>query len=350
MSLKWFAIESDQAQILLRHGHLMSSPERWVAQQINAEQVGFGQVNGHAPSGVVCWFKAIRAISLTATLMPALATLLWLWLLGLPVNPWIAGSAVLAVVLLQMSVNLFNDVEDYFKLIDLPGTLGGSGVIQQGWLTAHQVARGAWICLLLGCVLGLPALWHAPVVVLLCGIAAVIGVLGYSGWPLRLKYRALGDAAVLALCGPVLTFGIAAAATGFAPADMPQGLLALGLFFGFAATAILNANNINDLYTDGARGSVTLAAKLGFVLARHWQAFYYLLAGLALLRLQSFESSSVWMLLPLLASPLIVKQLLALYKADRPDHEDLAMVRFQAAQTHLLLGVLLCAGMLITGF
>ena len=348
MSLKWFAIESDQAQILLRHGHLMSSGERWVAQQVDANQVGFSQMDVERPSGLFCWFKAIRAISLTATLMPALATLLWLSLLGLPINLWIASGAVFAVVLLQMSVNLFNDVEDYFKLIDLPGTLGGSGVIQQGWLSAQQVARGAWVCLVLGCLAGLPALLNAPVVVLLCGAAAVVGVLGYSGWPLRLKYRALGDAAVLLLCGPALTFGIAAAATGADLSTLPVGVLALGLFFGFAATAILNANNINDLYVDGARGSVTLAAKLGFVFARHWQTLYYLLAGFALVTLQQYEQAAIWMLLPFLATPLVLMQLRALYLADRPDHQDLAQVRFQAAQTHLLLGVLLCIGMLLS--
>lgn len=344
MSLQWFAIESDQAQVLLRHGHLLSDEQQWVAQQVTGDQVAFTKVEGQGPGGITKWFTAIRAISLTATMMPCLATLLWLWHLGFQVDWPVAVAAILGAMFLQMAVNLLNDVEDYLKLIDLPGSLGGSGVIQQGWLSANEMQKGAWTCLVIGCLLGMPALIKSPEIILLCGAAAVVGVIGYSGKPFRLKYRALGDFAVLLLCGPVLTFGMAAAAIG----SSADGLLSLGLFFGFASTAILNANNINDIYTDSARGSITLAGKLGFVIARHWQALYYLLAVIALIHLVSLEFGGFWMLLPLVALPLIVIQLVALYRSPSPDHESLAEIRFQAAKTHLLLGILLCVGMLIS--
>jgi len=346
MSLQWFAIGSDQAQVLLRHGHFLSDDQQWVAQQVTGDQVAFSIVEGHPPSMVTRWFTAIRAISLTATFMPCLATMIWLWLSGFQLDWPVAVAAIVAAMFLQMAVNLFNDVEDYLKLIDLPGSLGGSGVIQQGWLSASEMNKGAWSCLIIGCLLGLPALMKSPEIILLCGAAAVVGVIGYSGKPLRLKYRALGDLAVLLLCGPVLTYGMAAAAIG-ASAD---GLISLGLFFGFAATAILNANNINDIYTDSARGSITLAGKLGFILARHWQGLYYLFAALALVHLSLLEFGHVWMLLPVVALPLVVMQLSALYRSPSPDHESLAEIRFHAAKTHLLLGILLCLGMALGQF
>lgn len=346
MSLQWFAIGSDQAQVLLRHGHLLADEQQWVAQQVTGDQVAFTKVESQLPGLWARWLTAIRAISLTATLMPCLATLLWLWVSGFQLNWPVAIAAIFGAMFLQMAVNLFNDVEDYLKLIDLPGSLGGSGVIQQGWLSANQMNKGAWICLVTGCLLGLPALIASPEIILMCGAAAVLGVIGYSGKPFRLKYRALGDLAVLLLCGPVLTFGMAAAAIG----SIADGLFSLGLFFGFAATAILNANNINDIYTDSARGSITLAGKLGFVIARHWQALYYLFAVIALIHLVSLKFGSLWMLLPVVAVPLIVMQLVALYRSPAPDHESLAEIRFQAAKTHLLLGILLCVGMLMSQF
>lgn len=346
MSLQWFAVDSDQAQLLLKYGHFMSDEHQWVAQQVTGNQVAFSQVDSQRPGTIARWFTAIRAISLTATLMPCLATLLWLWSAGYSIDWPVAVSAIVGAMFLQMAVNLFNDVEDYLKLIDLPGSLGGSGVIQQGWMSAADMSKGAWVCLLLGCALGLPALLKAPEIILLCGVAAVVGVMGYSGKPLRLKYRAMGDLAVLLLCGPVLTFGMAAAAIG----QTADGLISLGLFFGFAATAILNANNINDIYTDSDRGSITLAGKLGFTLARHWQTLYYLLAAVALLNLAWMQQGSLWMLLPLVALPLVALQLKALYTSPSPDHESLAEVRFQAAKTHLLLGLLLCVGMALGHF
>ena len=49
----------------------------------------------------------------------------------------------------------------------------------------------------------------------LLGVVAIaaLGAWGYSSGP-GLKYRALGDLAVVLLCGPVLTVGFALAAFG----------------------------------------------------------------------------------------------------------------------------------------
>ena len=163
----------------------------WVAHELQGQDVLFTRMTDVAPSSLKVWAKAIRAISLTATLMPSVAVVLWIMLMGHEINLLSTVCAVLGVLLLQVSVNLFNDVGDYIKLIDLPTSLGGSGVIQQGWLSTNQVKNGAWLSLIMGCALGMPAMAFAPEGIITCGVLAVIGVVGYSGKPFNFKYQAM---------------------------------------------------------------------------------------------------------------------------------------------------------------
>jgi 1,4-dihydroxy-2-naphthoate octaprenyltransferase len=309
----------------------------WVAHEIQGQDVLFSRMKETGPSQLKVWLKSIRVVSLTATMMPSLAILLWVHMLSLDVDWLAAVCAVLGVMTLQISVNLFNDVEDYLKLIDLPGSLGGSGVIQQGWLSAQQVRKGALIALFIGCALGLPALLVSPQGILTCGILAVIGVVGYSGKPFNFKYKAMGDLAVFALCGPILTMGMSYAATG----TIQEGVILIGSFFGFAAAAILNANNMNDIKVDTSRGATTFASILGFKFARNWQFGYYLGAYICLLLLVGL--SSEWILLPLITFPLVMMQIKKLKSTNDSSAPSLAEVRFDAAKLHLLLGVILCS-------
>ena len=309
----------------------------WVAHQIQGQDVLFTRMVEDAPSALKVWAKAIRAISLTATLMPSLAVVLWIMFMGHDIHTFSAVCAVFGVLFLQVSVNLFNDVGDYLKLIDLPTSLGGSGVIQQGWLSTHEVKKGAWLSLITGCALGLPALFFAPEGIITCGILAVIGVVGYSGKPFNFKYKAMGDFTVFALCGPVLTMGMSYATTGM----LQDGVLLIGAFFGFAAAAILNANNMNDIEVDTRRGASTLASLLGFRLARNWQFAYYLGAYACLFILMGL--SNAVMLLPIVTLPLVLLQIKKLKQTDNSSDISLAEVRFDAAKLHLLMGLLLCA-------
>lgn len=313
----------------------------WVAHEVHGQDVLFARIKEEAPSSLISWLTAIRAISLTATLMPSIAVVLWLLAMNVAVDWVTVISAIIGVLFLQIAVNLFNDVGDYLKLIDLPTSLGGSGVIQKGWLTTKQVKNGAWMSLIIGCVLGIPALIKQPEGILTCGILAVLGVVGYSGKPFNLKYRALGDFAVFALCGPILTMGVSYAAMG----AIEPGVLLIGCFFGFAAAAILNANNMNDIEVDTGRGASTLASVIGFKLARNWQAAYYAAAYLSLLLLAL--DAAYWLLLPLVTLPLVIKQISTLKQTSNSSDDSLAEIRFDAAKLHLLLGIMLCGSLLV---
>lgn len=333
-------LHSAQLTPLLMHGVMQDHSSGWVANQVCNDDVVFTQIKPTQHSKFYIWFKAIRAISLTATFMPSLTLLLWCTVQGYQIDCFTLSFAVVGLLLLQVAVNLLNDVGDYLKLIDLPSTPGGSGVIQAGWLTTYQVRTAAIICLILGSGFGIPALWHSPLPIFICGLLAVMGVLGYSGKPFNFKYRALGDLSVFLLCGPVLTIGLSYAALG----KVAEGTILIGAYFGFAATAILNANNISDIKNDIERGAITFACVLGFRHAIKLQVLYYAAAYTSLLMLVNQTHPSI--LLPLVLLPLVYKQIKTFLNANQSSDSALTGLRFEAAKLHLLLGVLLCVALL----
>lgn len=294
------------------------------------------------PGAAVRWFTAIRAISLTATFTPCLATLLLGYAQGRVPNLPVAAAAALGALLFQIAINVLNDVEDHHRGIDLPGQHGGSGVIQRGWVSARDMRRLGWAALALGVLCGVPALVREPRLILAIGALGVVGTLGYSGRALALKYRALGDLAVLVLCGPAITAGFAVAAFGAVDA----GTLWLGLATGFAAVGILHANNLQDIPIDTARGSVTFASWLGFARARHWFAAVYIAAYGSLLAGAALGHLPWASLAAALTLPPVIALVRSIYAASGPFSPQLQGARFRSAQLHLGMGLLTCAGLL----
>lgn len=343
MNKKRLPLGSEASDVALKTG-CIDGTFGWVAQAKEPDSVIFEWRNSEKPALWYRVFKSIRAISLTATLLPAVAVVLLNLHLGFEVDAFTLVTAVLAMLFLQVAVNVFNDVEDYIKLIDLPDSLGGSGVIQSGWLSTQQMSRLAWGALGIACVLALPAVFKSPEYIMVCAILAGLGVLGYSGKPFRFKYRALGDMFVFLLCGPVLTLGVSIAATN----TFNESTVLLGVYFGLIACGILNANNLNDINIDSQSGAKTLASVLGFEQARWLQLAYYSAAFISLLPLA--WTVSAWLLLPWLAVPLIYKHISVLFSAQYCQDESLAQIRFDAAKLHMVLSIMICLGLFISQF
>lgn len=284
------------------------------------------------PSELIVWLTAGRTVSLTATASPAIATLL-------VVSGISWGTALLALVgvlLLQLGVNLDNDLEDHRRLIDLPGTFGGSGVLQRGWLSPRAFRKATLVLYTLGLAAGIPAFLRAPGPMAIVGVLAVLGGIGYSGRPFGLKYRALGDVAVLLLCGPALTLGMGVAATGV----LVPALVPLGLAFGLLAIGILHTNNWQDIDIDRARGARTIAGLLGQRASRAYLVLLYLGAAIAWGVTAILLALPIWAaLIPLLAALPTLALLRRVLGATDPHTPTLALLRIEAAQLHLVWGV-----------
>lgn len=294
------------------------------------------------PSQPMVWLGAGRLVSLTATASPAVATLLACRALGLPIDWAVAGVALLGVMLLQLGVNLDNDVEDDRRMIDQAGRLGGSGVIQRGWLAPRAMRRAAYALFAAGLVCGLPAFVRAPVPLAIVAALVLAGGLGYSGRPFGLKYRALGDLAVLLLCGPALTLGMGAAAT----AALVPALLPLGIAFGLLAVGILHSNNWQDIDIDRAAHAKTVASLIGPAWSRGYLVALYVGAAVAWIGAAIALSLPVWATaLPLVACIPSARLLARVLRAGDLQAPAFALLRVEAAQLHLAWGVLFCVAL-----
>jgi 1,4-dihydroxy-2-naphthoate octaprenyltransferase len=203
------------------------------------------------------WLIALRPFSLTASVVPVLT--------GTAVvadeafRPGLFALALIGAMALQGGTNLVNDYYDHLTGVDHAGSLGPSGVIQRGLLPARSVLVGGLAAFALGAALGLAitALVGWPVLVL--GVASVVAGHQYTAPPLRLAYRALGEATTFVFMGIVIVMGAAYVQT---EAFTWEALLA-SLPVGLLTAAILHANNLRDIEDDRAHGKRTLASLTG---------------------------------------------------------------------------------------
>jgi 1,4-dihydroxy-2-naphthoate octaprenyltransferase len=348
-------LTDSRAQQALRTGWLENKNEvkkRVIARQTidndGQTEVVFEKIDPPVKPGIFqLWFHTTRAFSLTATATPCIAILAFFLLQGVPINLPLAMSSLFGVLLLQVSINIFNDIGDYYRLIDLPGTLGGSGAIQKGWWTPAQLRKIAWASLFLGSALGLPAVTHYPSELILIAIAAGLGVLRYSARVFGLKYWALGDLAVWILCGPALTTGFSVATSG----SVNLSTLWIGSFFGWLAVGILHANNLHDINIDKKRSVRTLAIALGFKNSMRFLFAIYILAAASLIP-AGVLTANLWPYALSASVTLLISVpwLLKIRNALGPDSAVLVNCRFKAAQIHLLSGLILIAFILLNHF
>jgi 1,4-dihydroxy-2-naphthoate octaprenyltransferase len=171
----------------------------------------------------------------------------------------LAALALVAVVILQVGVNLANDAEDFERGADAPDRLGPTRVTQAGLLPARAVKRAAYACFIAAATIGVLLALAGGWIILTLGVVSVIFAYLYTGGPWPLAYHGLGDVLALVFFGLVAVTGTAFLQAGRVPdvgwlAWVPVGAL---------ATGILVCNNLRDRHTDARAGKRTLAVRIG---------------------------------------------------------------------------------------
>ncbi|ABM81164.1 1,4-dihydroxy-2-naphthoate octaprenyltransferase [Hyperthermus butylicus] len=189
---------------------------------------------------------------------------------GIAYGFWLTGSidvplsllALLGSVLLHAAANVWNDYFDYRYGIDRPGV--GTTVYRPHPIFANIMVPGH--VLVFGTSLGLAALgigWALVLagrpLALLLGLAGFILAYSYTGPPLNLKYRGLGELGVFIAWGPLMVVGGAYVASGSLSLEAAAASVPLGLL----VAAVLLANNIRDVENDRESGAYTLAVRIG---------------------------------------------------------------------------------------
>src|SRR5215472_7744733 len=179
-------------------------------------------------------------------------------------SPWTYMAAALGAVALQAGANMVNDYYDFINGTDsadwnAPENFGPGLVIQRGLLRPEQVWWGGIVALVIGSTFGLILVAMCGWPVLALGLAGVAGAYFYTGAPLQLAYRGLGDLMVFTLMGPGYVLG----AYYVQALSFSSSALIASLPMGFLCSGVLQANNLRDIENDRAHGKRTFAVLIG---------------------------------------------------------------------------------------
>lgn len=232
----------------------------------------------------------------------------------------VAFFSFLTAILLQILSNLANDYGDSFHGADHVERKGPKRAVQSGLVTPEQMKRAILLASLSAVVSGILLLWFAfsdnalslTILFILLGAAAIGAAITYTAGKLPYGYAGLGDLAVLIFFGWVGVIGSYFVQTSRFTWEIILPATACGLL----AVAVLNVNNIRDLESDRVAGKNSVPVRLGLPRAR---AYHWTLLSLAIFFAIAFcllNSPSIWQYLFLLAVPMLVRNGLAISRAN----------------------------------
>jgi 1,4-dihydroxy-2-naphthoate octaprenyltransferase len=256
--------------------------------------------------------------------------------------------AAVGAACIHAASNLLNDYFDFRAGVDTPTTLGASrGMLVTGRLTPREVLIESFVFWALGAALALYfTLAVGPVLLPLFAGGLILGA-GYTPDPLRLKYRALGDACVFLAFGIGVTLGAYAVQTG----KLSWTAVCYGLPMGVLIWAIVHANNLRDVATDRAAHIRTLAMTLGAARARWLYIGLLVTAYVVTVLFAVFGVYKPWALLAGLSLPLAFGAArIALQAREGTGAPPAAVITLdvRTAQLQMAFGVLLISGLIVS--
>lgn len=214
------------------------------------------------------WLNNARPISLPQSLLPAL-TAVALSFGGAEFN-WIAAiAAVIGVVLLHLGLNLLDDWFDYkVGSAEARSKVANEGfrgrMIKYPYLTSGEATQKELLRVVLILLMAAGLMGAAVIAVrgwdILWWMAAalVIGV-SYSGGPLKLGFRGLGELVIFIMFGPLMMTGVYYAITG----ALDWKIVCLSIAAGLLVANIVYSHSVLDAVPDKKMGKKTMAHLMG---------------------------------------------------------------------------------------
>ncbi|MDR2853998.1 MAG: prenyltransferase [Prevotellaceae bacterium] len=214
------------------------------------------------------WFWNTRPHALPQSVMPAvLAVCLASQVSGF--TWWLGVLAVVGVAFAHSSLNLFDDYFDYkVKKSDYRNQMAHRGIRarmhKSPYLTSGQATLGNLLtaCLVIGgiaALLGAVIFYFRGITVLWIAATAVFLGIEYSGAPLRLSYRGLGEVVIGIMFGTLSMLGVYYSACG----QLDWSVLFVSLPVGLLVANIIYVHSIMDFEPDKEVGKMTFAVLLG---------------------------------------------------------------------------------------
>ena len=226
------------------------------------------------------WILAARPKTLPAAVVPV-------WVGSFALLP-LASEAKFSVLLfastlvsclcIQIATNLFNDAIDFDKGADTEKRLGPVRATASGMLSRKAVLYGAFGFCLAAAIAALPIILERGWPIVAIGAVSLILAYGYTGGPVPLAYKGLGELFVILFFGLIAVGGSWFVQTAMAPTT---AVLISGLQVGMLSAVLIAVNNLRDVDEDRAADKRTLAVRFGKSFAR-WEIFVFAVAPLLL--------------------------------------------------------------------
>jgi len=179
---------------------------------------------------------------------------------------------------------------------------GGSRMVLDGFVKPGEALAVSLIFAALGSAIGLFLNWVSEGnIVLFIGLAALLFVYGYNGFPVRLVNKGLGEVAIFLAWGPLMVVG-----AYYVQAESFSSLWPLIVAFpsGVLTTLVLLINEFADKQADETTGRKTWVILFGFRASLVIYFFLALSCYLAVLAGVVFGGWPLWSLLVLISLPL----------------------------------------------
>lgn len=289
--------------------------------------------------GRVLW-RLLRPHTLTASFVPVLIGSV----LAYPTEHFSISLSVmmlLASMLLQSAVNMFNEYYDYRRGLDHEASVGIGGAIVRKEMRPERVFQLAILCVGLALCIGIQIMRQSSWQILPWGLGCIaVGYL-YSGGLYPLSATPFGELAA----GSCMGLGIIAIAYFIQALTLPPMVFLIAVAPSVMIGAILMANNIRDFDDDRAHGRKTLAVLFGRRQAIWILAAMFLFAYFWTLALATAQQTSPWTLLVLLSLPKAIQAVVRFRQGSCS--QDLMPAMVATAQANTLFGLLLAIGLMM---
>jgi 1,4-dihydroxy-2-naphthoate octaprenyltransferase len=190
---------------------------------------------------------------------------------------WRALAAMVVALAIQVGTNYQNDYADGVRGTDSQ-RVGPVRLVASGLATPSEVRKAALVSMLVAAAAGLALAIAVSPWLLVVGAASFLAGYFYTGGPKPYGYLGFGELFVFVFFGLVATIGSAYVQIE----KITSVAVVAAIPVGFLITALLVANNLRDIPTDGPAGKRTLAVRLGDKRTRWLYCLLILVAFLVL--------------------------------------------------------------------
>ena len=219
-----------------------------------------------------------------------------------PINWLYFALAVIGLVIAHAANNLSNDFFDLQEGLDTkdyPRALYAPHPVLSGLTTQGQLKTAFLTLTVVDAIIALFLTYVRGPLVLGFAAAGLFISLFYTAWPVKLKYRGLGEVGVFLVWGPLMIGGTYYVAAG----NLPAWVWAACVPYALAVTTVIMGKHLDKLPYDQPRHVRTLAVLLGEPATNRLIRGMMILFYLVCLGLVLGGVLSVWVLLVLASLP-----------------------------------------------